>query len=225
MAKMMVANHKMNMDLPDILNYIAKLKQIDKEIIICPTAIYAPYFIKAGFTTGLQNIYYQDKGAYTGEISAAQAKSLGAEYVIIGHSERRDIFKETNQDINKKIQKALEHDLKVILCLGEHQDEDYHQVLAQQLQECLAGIDREVIIAYEPVWAIGTGLTPTNEQITQAITYIKSLLDYDVKILYGGSVNSKNIEILNAVNVVSGYLIGGASTKIDELIKISEVVL
>lgn len=223
MEKIIVANHKMNMQKDEIKEYISKLKNID--MIICPTAIYAPYFIENGFETGLQNIYYEDKGAYTGEISPFQASALGVKYVIIGHSERRELFKETNLDINKKIKSALRHHLKVILCIGEteNQRNNYKEVLKKQITEGLDGITEEVIIAYEPVWAIGTGKTPTNEDISEVAKYIKSLLNNPL-VLYGGSVNSNNIKTLNEVKEVNGYLIGGASTKIDELLKIREVV-
>ena len=221
-----MANHKMNLTLEEIKHFIKKLKETKLDLIICPTAIYAPYFIENDIRTGLQNIYYEDNGAYTGEISAVQASSLGAEYVIIGHSERRHIFNETAEEINKKIKKALDSHLKVIFCIGEtfEERENYQEILLRQITEGLKNINDEVIIAYEPVWAIGSGQTPTNEEITEIAKYIQSLFSYDVKILYGGSVNINNINTLKAVNEVTGYLIGGASTKIDELIKIGEVV-
>ncbi len=226
MEKIIVANHKMNMDFEEIKKYITKLKTINNDIIVCPTSVYAPYFIENGFNTGLQNIYFENDGPYTGEISAKQAKSLGIEYVIIGHSERRQLFNETNEIINKKVKSALANKLKVILCVGEstEQRKDYEKVLNKQITNCLKDIKEEVIIAYEPIWAIGTGMTPISEEINEIIKYIKSLFDYDVKVLYGGSVNSKNIKAKNEVNVVSGYLIGGASTQIDELLAIREVV-
>ena len=226
MEKMIVANHKMNMTLPEIENYIEVLEKSSFKPIVCPTSIYAKLFVDHGFETGLQNIYLEDKGAYTGEISPKQAKSIGINCVIIGHSERRQIFKEDNSQINQKIKKALENDLKVILCIGETLDQrnNYQEILSKQITESLKEIDDEIIIAYEPVWAIGTGITPTNEEIDEITKYIKSLFSYDVKVLYGGSVSLNNIASLKAVNVVSGYLIGGASTKADELIKIGEVV-
>ncbi len=226
MEKIIVANHKMNMTLQDTQEYIKVLKNASFKPIICPTSIYAKIFIDSGFETALQNVYFENKGAYTGEISPWQAKSLGVKYVIIGHSERREIFKEDNKQINKKIKKALENELKVILCIGEtlEQRANYQTVLSKQITEGLKDIEDRIIIAYEPIWAIGTGIIPTNEEITETTKFIKSLFSYDVDVLYGGSVNKNNIEALKEVNVVSGYLIGGASIYAEELIKIGEVV-
>lgn len=224
MEKIIALNHKMNMDFDELQNYIDDLKKLNLNLIVFPTAIHAPYFVRNNLKTGLQNIYFQDDGAYTGETSPKQAKKLGIEYVLVGHSERRELFAETNEEINKKIQSALANGLKVILCIGEKSGEDYQKVLKNQINEGLKNIQDQVIIAYEPVWAIGTGQTPNNQEIETIISYIKSLFDYDVKVLYGGSVNSTTIETINAVKVVSGYLIGGSSTNISELKKIKEVV-
>lgn len=222
MEKIVVANHKMNLDLNEIKDFISKTK--GKQVIVCPTSIYTSYFIDGGIVTGLQNIYHEDFGAYTGEISPKQAKSLGIDYAIIGHSERRTVFKEDNNIINKKIKKALENGLKVIFCIGEKLNEDYKVVLENQITEGLNNIQEEIIVAYEPVWSIGTGKIPTNEDIIKVTNYIKEFFSYEVKVLYGGSVNTSNINTLNEVKEVSGYLIGGASTNADELIKIIEVV-
>ncbi len=224
MEKIVALNHKMNMDYDELQDYIDDLKKINLNPIVFPTAIHAPYFVEDHFRTGLQNIYFQDNGAFTGETSPKQAKKLGIEYVLVGHSERRELFSESNEEINKKIKLALENDLKVILCVGEKNNEDYQTVIKRQIKEGLQNITKPVIIAYEPVWAIGSGVIPSNEHIKTVITYIQSLLNYDVKVLYGGSVNSITIQKINEVNVVSGYLIGGSSTSIQELKKIKEVV-
>ncbi len=224
MEKIIALNHKMNLNYGDLKSYINGLKKLDLEVIVFPTAIYAKMFIDSGFKTGLQNVYYHKWGAYTGEISPKQAASIGISYVLIGHSERRDKFHETDEDINNKIRCALMEGLKVILCVGEEANEDYKVVLKKQIHNALEDIQDEIMIAYEPKWAIGSQIIPSNKRIKETINYIKSLFDYDVKVLYGGSVSGENIKTLNEVNVVSGYLIGGGSTNINELKKIEEVV-
>lgn len=224
MEKIIALNHKMNMEQEQINQYINSLKKLDLNVVVFPTAIYAKSFINEGFQTGLQNIYHKENGAYTGEVSPKQAKSIGVSHVIIGHSERRCIFGETNEDINKKIKQAQENNIKVILCIGEKQNEYYKEILKKQIEEGLKNITEEVIIAYEPVWAIGNKITPSNREIEEILKYIKSLFKYNVKVLYGGSVNSETIKTLKEVNEVAGYLIGGVSTDIKELEKIKEVL-
>lgn len=224
MEKIIALNHKMNMEQKQIDEYINSLKKLDLNVIVFPTSIYAQKFINEDIQTGLQNIYHKENGAYTGEISPKQAQSIGISHVIIGHSERRTIFGETNEEINKKIKHAQENNLKVILCVGEKQNEHYKEILKTQIQEGLKDINEEVIIAYEPVWAIGNQVTPSNNEIEEILKYIKSLFNYNVKVLYGGSVNSETIKTLKEVNEVAGYLIGGVSTDIKELEKIKEVL-
>ena len=220
--KMLVLNHKMNLNYDDIKIYIGSLKKYKDKLIVMPSSIYAKDFIDNGFNTGLQNIFYQDKGMYTGEISAVQAKSLGCKYVLIGHSERRKVFKETDEIINKKIKSALKNDLRVILCVGDDFNEEVHKTLYKQLTEALKGISENVIIAYEPVYAIGTGIIPEVEDIKERIAYIKSLVN--TKVLYGGSINSNNIKQLNMIDNLDGYLIGLSSLEAFEVVRILEVV-
>lgn len=226
MEKIIVLNHKMNMRYNEIKDYIKTLKKLNLKPIVFPTSIYAKDFIENNFKTGIQNIYYKNEGPYTGEISGGQAKSLGIEYVLIGHSERREIFSESNEEINKKIKAALRDNLKVILCVGEKKAEDYKKVLKKQITESLKDIDinEEVIIAYEPEWSIGTNEIPSKEELKKIINYIKSLTNYGIMVLYGGSVDSTVIETLKEVEEVSGFIIGGNSTNINELIRIKEVV-
>ncbi len=224
MEKIVALNHKMNMDYDEIKVYIQNLKKLNLDPIVFPTAIYAKDFIENNIKTGLQNIYYQESGSYTGEISPKQAQSLGIEYALIGHFERREIFNETNADINKKVKAALQNNLKVILCIGEKRNEDYKEILKKQIEEGLNGVTKEVIIAYEPVWSIGSKQTLDKKEIENIIKYIKSLFSYDIMVLYGGSVDSAIINDLKEVNIVSGFLIGGNSTNIQELAKIKEVV-
>lgn len=224
MEKLIVGNLKNYMSANDIAKY---LKQVDelKDVVICPSNIFIPYFLKKKFDVGIQNIYL-DKTC-TGEITAKQAKSLGISYTIIGHSERRINFNETNIEINEKIKEAINNNLKVILCIGETLEEKGNnqtlEILEKQIKECLDNINmNNVIIAYEPIWAIGTNIIPTINEIEENIRKIKEIINEDVKVLYGGSVNSNNIS--DIIKVTDGVLIGKASTDINEFLKIIEVV-
>lgn len=217
--KKIILNHKMNLTVSEIVNHIDKLQSLKKDIIVCPSSIYSKMFIDNGFSVGLQNVYCENEGAFTGEISPYQANKLGVEYVLIGHSERRKLFGE-DKIINKKIKKALENNLKIILCVGEGKGENAKEVLYKQITTALADVDANVIIAYEPVYSIGTG--DLSNDIEDNINYIKSLIDTEV--LYGGSVNSKSIVQLNKINNIDGFLVGSASLSIDEVTKILEVV-
>jgi triosephosphate isomerase len=180
---------------------------------------------------GAENVHFEEKGAYTGEISAAMLKEIGTEYVVVGHSERRQYFAETDATVNLRTKAALAAGLKVILCLGEVKEERLagitDEVVSMQTKLDLAGISEEelanVIIAYEPVWAIGTGLTATPEQadetcgvIRKTVAKIYSEAAAEKMIIqYGGSMNDKNAAELLAKENVDGGLIGGASLKVD----------
>ncbi len=221
MEKIIVANHKMNLTYKEITNYLDIVKDLD--IIFFPSSIYIPYFSGNKMKTGIQNIYTENSGSYTGEISAYQAKSIGVSFALIGHSERRILFKEDDVLINKKIKSAINNDLSVILCVGEDKNTDYKKVIEKQIKKGLDGIDKEVIISYEPIWAIGNGVTPSIEKIEEVITFIKSLFDYDVKVIYGGSVGTYNIELLNKIPNVSGFIVGIESLDAEKLKLIREV--
>lgn len=232
--KIVVANLKMSMNTSDINIYLKSIKNLNnKNVVICPTSIYIPYFLKQHFYVGIQNVYKEDLGAYTGEVSPLQAYTMGVRYVILGHSERRNYFKETNELINEKIKACLKNNLKVILCIGESKEEKdllkTKRVLKKQLVTCLDGVDiKNVIIAYEPIWAIGTKVTPTNLEIGDTISFIKDVV-YElksdtIKVLYGGSVNEKNIKELNTISNVDGFLVGGASTDFNKFKVIIEEV-
>ena len=235
--KLIIANHKMNMDAKEINNYLKELGKIDnKNVIICPTSIYIPYFLKKKFKVGIQNTFIHDKGSYTGEISPKQAKSLGVSYTILGHSERRIYSDETDTFINKKVLEALNNKLKVILCICETLEEKNmlktDRILKRQVINALRDVEQidNVIIAYEPVWAIGTGVVPTSSEISSTISYIKTIIDNlypdnNVKIIYGGSVTEKNIKSLNKIKEVDGFLVGGASLDVKAFLKIIEVVV
>lgn len=234
--KLVIANHKMNMEVKDLNNYLKELEVINnKNVVICPTSIYIPYFLKKGFQVGIQNTFMHPNGAYTGEVSPKQAKSLGVNYTILGHSERRNYLEENDTFINKKVLEALENKLKVVLCIGETLEErnmlKTDKILKRQVINGLRNVEkiRDVIIAYEPVWAIGTGVVPTNKEISSTISYIKTIIDNlypssNVKIIYGGSVTEKNIKELMKIDEVSGFLVGGASLNTKAFLKIIEVV-
>lgn len=231
--KLIVGNLKMYIEGSNLKEYTNKIKKVENEnVVVCPTSIHIPFFIKNKYKVGIQNISTEEIGAFTGEVSASQAKKLGVDYVIIGHSERRQKLNETDLDINKKIKNALASKIKVILCIGEtleeHQLLKTESVLKREIQKDLNQIDENVIIAYEPIWAIGTGVIPTNKEIERTVEYIKLLVHEKTKktpkVLYGGSVNEKNINELEKIPNIDGYLIGGASSKIDEFLKIIEIV-
>lgn len=236
-SKIVVANHKMNMTSMDINRYLKKIKkEINLEnVIICPTSIYIPYFLKQNFKVGIQNIFYENKGAYTGEISPRQAKSMAIDYAIVGHSERRKYFLETNQEINQKIKLCLKNNLKVILCIGETKEEKKNrkteQVLEQEIIENLEGVKnfKNIIIAYEPIWAIGSKKTPTIKEIDISIRFIKQIMKKhfhvdNIQVIYGGSVSEENVQEMRAIPTLDGVLVGGASIT-EEFITITKTIL
>ncbi len=179
---------------------------------------------------GAQNVHFAEKGAFTGEISAAMLKEFGVEYVIIGHSERRQYFGETDETVNKRMHAALAAGLIPIVCVGESLEEretgKTEAVLDVQIREGLKGLDdfSKIVIAYEPVWAIGTGRTATAEQANETIGYIRKKCAEvfcpncaaKVRIQYGGSMNAKNCKELMAMPEIDGGLIGGASLKAED---------
>ena len=205
----------------------------DVEVIFCPpfSALFNIDVVlkDAPYKLGAQNCHWENEGAFTGEISVNMLKSCGVDYVILGHSERRHIFDETDDWINKKVKSVLDGGLKAILCIGETLDQrksnETKDVLFHQLKEGLSGIEKldEVVIAYEPVWAIGTGETATIEQVGEAHKWVRNILsDFyskdiadETPILYGGSVKPENAGELFGIQDVNGFLIGGASLKLD----------
>lgn len=228
MKKLVLVNLKMYFNSnKQIDSYIDEVKDEKENIIVFPSYIYLNKFVQNNFICGSQNISLHKNGSHTGEISASSIKDIGAKYTIIGHSEIRKYFKETGSIINQKIKNALENNLKVVLCIGENIKQNIMdqtlEVLNNQIKKALKDINDEVIISYEPVWAIGTGQTPTSEEIEKIARYIKSLFKYDVKVFYGGSVSEENIETLNQIKNIDGFLIGKAGTIPSSLKKIIEV--
>ena len=236
MRKYIAANWKMNNDFSDIepfVNYIKENAKGEEDLIVCvPSVMIKTFAETAGdvAATGAENCYFEAKGAYTGEISASMVKSAGASHVIVGHSERRQIFGETDEVCNKKLIAALNAGLKVIFCIGEtlEQREDFESVLKTEIVDGFASITdfSNIIIAYEPVWAIGTGVVATTEDIVKVHTYIKDLVKetfgVDVPVLYGGSVKPSNSKEILALDEVDGVLIGGASLKAEDYIAIAK---
>ena len=226
-------------EIKDLLSKSKKSESVIK--IIAPPALYIHDFYET--TKGLKNLFiggqncaYEESGAYTGEVSASMLKSVGANYVIIGHSERRSYFKETNAELKKKADITLKHGLCPIFCIGESKEKreanEHFGVVESQITESLFHISAEefqkLILAYEPVWAIGTGLTATSAQAQEMHHFIRSLIEKkyskaisdNISILYGGSCNEKNAAELFACPDVDGGLIGGAALKAKEFVEI-----
>jgi len=240
MKLLIAANWKCNpsslKEAKKLFNFLAeKLDSLKKtELVVCPPFLWL--FLGQGqrkFKLGAQNCFWELKGAYTGEISPLMLRSIGVEYVILGHSERRRYFQESNQEINQKIKLALKSNLQPILCVGEtDKSSEASQVIREQIEKGLDGIKRNqlkrITIAYEPVWAIGTGLACLPADVFQIKLFIRKILTNlysrsladSVKIIYGGSVNQKNaLDYLKEAGV-DGLLIGGFSLKIKEFLKL-----
>ncbi|MCD5401776.1 triose-phosphate isomerase [candidate division NPL-UPA2 bacterium] len=210
------------------------------DIVLCPpfTALEIVYRIIKGSHIGLgaQNLHWEKEGAYTGEVSAPMLKELGCRYVIIGHSERRQHFGESNETVNRKVKAALKFDLTPIVCVGERLEEREEgktfSVVDSHIKEGLTGLKKQdilrIVVAYEPVWAIGTGRTATPQQANEVHSYIRGLLTdihgeevtSQVRIIYGGSVNPDSIFGLMAEMEIDGALVGGASLHADSFVEI-----
>ncbi len=217
--------------IEDFMNLMLNIENM--EVIFCPpfSALFNIDVVlkDTPYKLGAQNCHWEKEGAFTGEVSVSMLESCGVDYVILGHSERRHIFNETDRWINKKVKAVLNGGLKPILCIGETLDQrksnETKDVLFYQIKEDLKGVEEldSVVIAYEPVWAIGTGETASTEQIYEAHKWVRDILSdlysQDIvkitSILYGGSVKPENAGELFEIKDVNGFLIGGASLKID----------
>lgn len=246
MRKTIIAgNWKMNKTSFEAIELANSLKReladiVDVDIVICPVftslSDVNDVILETNIDLGAQNLHWEDSGAFTGEVSAPMIKSIGAKYVIIGHSERRQFFGETDQTVNKKIRAALKHGLVPIVCVGEslaeREDNRTFSVIETQLNGSLAGLSREeieeIVLAYEPVWAIGTGKTATSAQAQEVHAFIRKWLVQKfqaetasvIRIQYGGSVKADNIAELISQKDIDGALVGGASLQADSFIKI-----
>ncbi len=242
MRKSLVAgNWKLNGSLESVKQLtsgiVEQSAEMNCEVALCPVAVHLDRVSQltsgSDVAIGAQNCAAYLSGAYTGEVSPVMLKELGCQYVILGHSERRSLFSETDQDIAQKVMLVLEQGLIPILCVGETLDEReqgiYEQVVEKQLLAALESVSQlqQVVIAYEPVWAIGTGLTATPEQAQSMHAFIRNVLAKlsasaaeKVRILYGGSVKPENAEELFAQADIDGGLIGGASLNVEDFVAI-----
>ncbi len=219
-------NNKSNLNKNEFMEYQSKLATIttDNKMILCPTFLNITNFNLDNVHLGSQNVSATSNGAYTGEISAEQLKSFNVEYSILGHSERRAYQKESLEEINQKMRMLFENNITPILCIGEtitqREEGKVEEVIKKELTSAIINLTEEeqekIIVAYEPIWSIGTGIIPTNAQIEEVFKIIKEILPKN-KILYGGSANEKNIGILNNCKDIDGYLLGGISLKPDNL--------
>ena len=237
--KIIAGNWKMNMTPSQAVALCETLKPLvagsEADVVFCVPAIDIVPVVEAvkgtNIAVGGENLYFEDKGAYTGEISADMLLDAGCKYVIIGHSERRDYFKETDEIVNKKVKKAIEKGLTPIMCCGESLEQREQGItldwIRMQIKIGLQGVDAadvaKMVIAYEPIWAIGTGVTATTEQAQEvcgaireciAEIYCQDTADA-VRIQYGGSVNAGNAAELFSQPDIDGGLVGGASLKAD----------
>ena len=242
--KVIAGNWKMNM-LPDetikFIDEIAPLvKDTENEVILCVPYTDLFYALLTAQNTnikiGAQNMHWEEKGAFTGEVSGKMLKAIGVKYVIIGHSERRQYFAETDESVNKKIKAAFENNLNPIVCVGEtleqREEGKTEEIITNQTRLALEGLTNEqvknTIIAYEPIWAIGTGKTATSEDANNSIKAIRKEIEKnygkevaeEVIIQYGGSVKSQNAKELFTTSDIDGGLVGGASLKVEEFSKI-----
>ncbi|MEY8338911.1 triose-phosphate isomerase [Lachnospiraceae bacterium 62-35] len=235
--KIIAGNWKMNMTPTEAVELVNTLKPLvvtdEADVVFCVPAIDIIPAMKAAEGTniciGAENMYYEEKGAYTGEISPAMLVDAGVKYVVLGHSERREYFAETNETVNKKMLKAFEHGITPIMCCGESLEQREQGVtmdfIRQQVKVGFMGVTadqaKEAVIAYEPIWAIGTGKTATTEQAEEVCAGIRQCIReiYDeataeaIRIQYGGSVNAGNAAELFAQADIDGGLVGGASLK------------
>lgn len=240
----MAGNWKMNMLPNEAISFIEELaplvKDTENEVILCVPYTDLFYALLTAQNTnikiGAQNMHFEESGAYTGEVSGKMLKSINVEYVIIGHSERRQYFKETDETVNKKIKAAFQNELKPIVCVGEtleqREEGKTEEVITKQTELALEGLTEKqvenIMIAYEPIWAIGTGKTATKEDANNSIRAIRNkiaeiygqTIANSVIIQYGGSVKSTNAKELFEMSDIDGGLVGGASLKADEFSKI-----
>lgn len=234
-------NWKMYKTPSEAADFVKALKPLvsdvhDRTIVVCPPfpalKDVSDEICDSNVELGAQDLFWEDEGAYTGEVSAPMLKAVGCQYVIIGHSERRQYFGETDETVNKKLFASLKHKLFPIVCIGETLEQREKgatfKIIEKQIKEGTKELGTRdwglIIIAYEPVWAIGTGKTATPEQAQEVHAFIRKLLPkeaaQDIRILYGGSVKPENVKELMAQPDIDGGLVGGASLKVDSFVKL-----
>ena len=247
MKKIIIANLKMNFTQEDTKNYLDELitlsESITNKLVVCfpytRLALAKDMLLNTKIIIGAQNVHQNESGAFTGEISAKMLKDLSCKIVLVGHSERRMYFEESYKLINEKIKTLLKYGMRAVLCIGEtlkeRETSKTKQVLKQQLEQALNGLYenelKNVLIAYEPGWAIGTGKTPTGKQIEECAKYIRNVISQNfsekaaknMNILYGGSLKPDNAKTLLSLSEINGALVGGASLNPDSFIKIAKV--
>ena len=230
MRKILIANWKLNPDELEEARDLAKATDIEG-VVICPPIVFLEEVgsVLQKATLGSQDIFFKDEGAYTGEISPTQLKDLNVKYAIVGHSERRQYQNETDELINKKVKAALDTNITPVLCVGESLETHNEGLdatkafIKHQLDTDLKGVEGELIVAYEPIWAIGKDKADDPEEAAQIIEYIKEEIGGDKKVIYGGSVDSKNVQSFLDQQNIDGFLVGGASLKLEEFNKIADI--
>ncbi|HWO75609.1 MAG TPA: triose-phosphate isomerase [Bacillus sp. (in: firmicutes)] len=248
MRKPIIAgNWKMHKTLPEALSFFNEVKSLipDSDVVdsvVCAPALFlgqlAEHAKDTNLKVGAQNMHFEDQGAFTGEISPVALKDLGVQYVIIGHSERREMFNETDESVNKKALAAFKHGLTPIICVGEtleqRENGETKDLVASQVKQALEGLTgdqvKETVIAYEPIWAIGTGKTSTAEDANEVCAHIRTTIANQfsndvaeaVRIQYGGSVKPANIKELMSMSDIDGALVGGASLEAQSFLQLLE---
>ena len=245
MRKAIIAgNWKMHYTPEEAVKVINELKPLVKDatcdVVVCPTFVCLDAVLKAvegsNIKVAAQNMHFEEKGAFTGEVAPGMLEAMGVSYVVLGHSERREYFNETDEALNKKVKAAFAHNLTPILCCGEtleqREEGKTEEIITNQTRLALEGLTNEqvknTIIAYEPIWAIGTGKTATSEDANNSIKAIRKEIEKnygkevaeEVIIQYGGSVKSQNAKELFTTSDIDGGLVGGASLKVEEFSKI-----
>jgi len=215
--KYLVINHKMNMNVFDIVKYVKELESIqinDLELMIAPSYVFIPYFINKNLSIVSQDVSKYNDFNYTGEVSCKQLKSLSVKYCIVGHYERRKYMRETNDDINSKISSLIDNDIIPICCIEENDWED-------QISSVLDKFNNDVIFAYEPSYLIGANNIDDYKEISDSIIkirdYVKSKYGIDIKIIYGGSVNSNTLKELEKLNLLDGYMVSSAGLDVNNI--------
>ena len=226
-------NNKSNLTKNEFIKYLENLSTIETKhkIVLCPSSINIPLFNIDNVLLGAQNVSNNLAGAHTGEINSKQLKSYNVKYCLVGHSERREEQNITSEDTNKKINLLLDDNIIPILCVGETKEQRIHKnykaVIKEEILTALKDLTEEeikkLIIAYEPIYSIGTGVLPKNSEIQEVLNIIKKILP-DNKILYGGSVDDENIDTLKEIEDIDGFLLGGLSLKVDKLKRLLEKI-